>query len=989
MMAHLTFRLGRHLQGAFWLVACAVWMGLSQGAASYGQLPFPDLKRISPAGAQRGQTVEVTVSGGDLDEITKLQFSHPGITAKPVMGQKRPYQSQARPEPGKFQVIVADDVPVGIHEVRAFGHFGLSNPRAFQVGQRSELSEKEPNNSLSEAMDVSLSRTINGTIEGQNYDCFRFQAQSGQRVIIDCWAQRIDSALDGVLEVYDSNGRLIARSNEYARHDPLVDVQIPQTGTYTVRLYDLTYQGGSDYLYRLTIHTDPHLDFVFPPAAAAGQQAQLTLYGRNLPGGKPADGLSIAGRPLEKLEVQIPVPADSMEAGPQGDTLLGPESFSWEGFEYRLATDGKVSNAVGIGLSEQPVVPEAGDNNNPERAQVVPVPCEVAGQFYPRNDFDWYEFQAKKDQQWVIEVISHRFGCPADPLLVVQQITQAGDGSDQVRELKDEDDTPAAAVRRSFDLSTDDPQWLLKVPADGRYRVLVRDLGSGFQADPRNVYRLIIRPKSPDFRLVAVPLHPQDNNNNSLPTFTPVLRRGGTTYLDILATRQDGMSGPIEIQVEGLPSGVTAAPTFLGGNDTRTQLVLVATESAPEWSGPLRMYGVAEIDGREVRRPIRTGMLVVPGVQNKSLPVSRMTRALWLSVIGTEVAPFFVQMDSMKVAETARAGKLEIPVTVTRRGDFQADVSMKVVGAPKEFQAKDLKISGKETSGKLQLNLRNNAPLGKYTIYLQSTGKVKYARRPEAAKQSAQEKEAAQEYAKKTAEQEKQAKSAKATADKALAESNKAVQEAERQLKQAQQKAKQKKEDADSASQLTEAQQKVEEAKKNQAEAQEAAQAAATALTEASQENKQAQDWKREAEQKASDLAKTSKPKDVNVIVASTPVTIDVAAAPVKLTVPQLSGTLKQGGQVEIPLKLERLYGFDQEVSFELRTSGVSGLKVDRPKIAQDKTEAKLKLEADKNATPGQHTATLRATLKFNGQTLTVEQELTFSIEKVEEKNAS
>src|SRR5438445_9009001 len=46
----------------------------------------------------------------------------------------------------KFKVTIAANVAVGIHDVRLINKWGISNPRAFVVGDLAEVTEKEPNN---------------------------------------------------------------------------------------------------------------------------------------------------------------------------------------------------------------------------------------------------------------------------------------------------------------------------------------------------------------------------------------------------------------------------------------------------------------------------------------------------------------------------------------------------------------------------------------------------------------------------------------------------------------------------------------------------------------------------------------------------------------------------------------------------------------------------------------------------------------------------
>ena len=49
------------------------------------EFPRPQLNAIVPPGGQRGTAIEVTLVGTDLDDVSVLRFSHPGIVARPVM----------------------------------------------------------------------------------------------------------------------------------------------------------------------------------------------------------------------------------------------------------------------------------------------------------------------------------------------------------------------------------------------------------------------------------------------------------------------------------------------------------------------------------------------------------------------------------------------------------------------------------------------------------------------------------------------------------------------------------------------------------------------------------------------------------------------------------------------------------------------------------------------------------------------------------------
>ena len=92
---------------------------------SQAQLPVARLHTIFPCGGKAGTTVEVEVSGQDLDDVQGLYFSNTNIFAKQIKGSK-------------FAVTIPATLSVGVYDVRAVGRFGISNPRAFAVGDLAE-----------------------------------------------------------------------------------------------------------------------------------------------------------------------------------------------------------------------------------------------------------------------------------------------------------------------------------------------------------------------------------------------------------------------------------------------------------------------------------------------------------------------------------------------------------------------------------------------------------------------------------------------------------------------------------------------------------------------------------------------------------------------------------------------------------------------------------------------------------------------------------
>ena len=84
-----------------------------------------------------------------------------------------------------------------------------------------------------------------------------------------------------------AKGRQLASGRDYNNNDALTDCTLPDDGDYYVRVYHFTHtQGSAEHFYRLSISTAPWIDAIFPCAVEPGKSTNVTVYGRNLPGGK-------------------------------------------------------------------------------------------------------------------------------------------------------------------------------------------------------------------------------------------------------------------------------------------------------------------------------------------------------------------------------------------------------------------------------------------------------------------------------------------------------------------------------------------------------------------------------------------------------------------------------------------------------------------------------------------------------------------------------
>lgn len=573
--------------GRMFILLCGISCFAGQLQA---QLPQTRLYAVFPPGGQQGTTIDLSLTNGvDLDDSFQLLFSHPGIK-----GTVKTQEVGGKPQPisGQFAVSIDAAVPTGVYDVRAVSRYGISNPRSFVVGSRPEVREAEPNNDNEKAQKVELNTVVNGlSNSATDLDFYKISLKKDERIVIRCQALSIDSRLDPTLEFYAPDGRLLQYTRNRVGRDPLIDVTAGADGDYILKVYDFLYQGSNDYFYRLSLGRKPHVEFAIPPAGLPGTTGEYTLYGHLLPGGTPSE-YEIDGVKLDALKVSIALPQEPQSE--QGAVNIPAVSSGLEGVTYRVEGPDGPSDPILIHAAKATPVAEVEPNNEAAQSQAVTVPVEIHGQFQSRKDIDNYTFSAAANSVFWIEVFGQRNGSNADPYLIVEQITKEADGKETAKQLTAQDDNPANLKPFVFDTFTSDPAYRFVAPAEGTYRVSVRDRYFESRGDPRLSYRLAIRPEAPDYRLFTITSLPKaaDQANNPEP-WELGLRKGESSSIEVLCDRRDGFTLPIELKVEGLPAGVTFSPTILYPGQSSAQIWLNSSDQAASWVGSIKVVGSA------------------------------------------------------------------------------------------------------------------------------------------------------------------------------------------------------------------------------------------------------------------------------------------------------------------------------------------------------------------------------------------------------------
>lgn len=437
------------------------------------------------------------------------------------------------------------------------------------------------------------------------------------------------------------------------------------------------------------------------------------------------------------------------------------------------------------GLAATAAANETEPNNKAAEAQKISLPCDIAGAFFPAADVDTYEFTAKKGEVWWVEVASERLGLNTDPFVLVQQVK--GDQLVDVAELYDI--APPMKVTSNgysydgppYDAGSPDVNGKFEIKEDGTYRLQVRDLFGGTRSNPNNIYRLIVRQATPDFSLAAWAVHMTLRNGDRASLSKPMaLRAGDSRAFEVAVQRRDGFDGEIEISMENLPAGVTAAGLKIGKGKTYGHLILTASPEAKRGFALAKISGKATINGSSVTRPVRVASMEWPVKDAKGeIPAPRLMADIPVSVTDSEKAPITIAASENKVWEAKVGETFKIPLKLAWRNDFNG-TSIKVKAYGEGFTGiKEFDIPIKAATHELVLDLAalKVAP-GDYTFALQSLGICKYSYNPAAVPLAEAEKKKAEQLLATAAADAKKLAATDANAAKVAAEKQKQAEAA-------------------------------------------------------------------------------------------------------------------------------------------------------------------------------------------------------------------
>ena len=546
-MRDLTVRqIGRTMRQTLALIVLATILNVS---SLYAQ-QVPSIGYVYPSGGQAGTVVEARLGGYDWTPDMQIFSLHPGVKID-VMGPpgevivpEPPYwfgkkgRANALPMPREtpVRITLPADLPIGPVYWQAANANGATVRGVFLVGRYPEVQEVSRRSTDEVQTLPSLPLVVSGRVKKiEEVDCYRIRSPHSGPITCELFAKRLNSQLRAIIEVQDSQGRLVAEIADTEHRDPSLTFTATQGEEYLVRIYDLDFRGDRSLTYRLEMTALPQVVAALPAVGKRGETRPVTFIGR---------GLATGSSEIEKLVKTVTFPNDQKLA-----TFAAPIETPY----------GQVTYDLRLSHLDQAIEPETAALYQ----RVLKVPGGSTGTLLERFAEDRYLFDAEMGK----------------PLWIAARgIDSALDLSITVLDSKDQ------MVMTNDDLTgTTDAGVLFTPSTTGRYQLVISD-AAGRSGSMTAVYHVSIAPPQPDFEI-------------KLPEQIAVLL-GTKVPLPVTLIRHEGFSDPVKVTLTGLPAGMTIPADLViakGANDVKVELNSAA--DSPATATLVTATATAEVNG--------------------------------------------------------------------------------------------------------------------------------------------------------------------------------------------------------------------------------------------------------------------------------------------------------------------------------------------------------------------------------------------------------
>lgn len=577
-----------------------------------------------PAGGKAGTKIEVKLGGQDWtpdteffvgDKRVKLELlSAPG----PVLMHEPPFwfdiksfgNDPSLPREISARFTLPDGMPSGPIHWRVANANGAGNGGIFMVGNIPEILEDESLRTPQQLPDFPV--TVSGRLKRiEEVDRYQFKSKISGIITCDLFARRLGSDFNGVIEVHDQNKRKVAEIFDTEGTDPTLTFASEKDNTYTVSIRDVDYRGFRSFTYRLVMDSGPKVLATIPAAGKRGQKQTIEFIGIGVATGKAK---------IESIKKEVAFPADEKLAS----------------FAYKLETP--------FGNGQSYSLPLSNFDEKVTGTELIMAPGAVTARLTEAKKTDTYSFKGKKGELWTISCDAIKIGSNLD-------ITLAVLGPDG-KEIASKDDSSPSM----------DPELPITLPADGDYKISIRDL-SGKTKTPASVYRLVVDKTKTNFKLRTLPA-----------ASVPI---GGTLALAIAITREAGFKEPVTLTFANLPEGVSVpANLIILPTVASLNVTLTCTKDAPASAVLAKITGTAKVADQTVTNTVLAPLKGDLAARN---PDSNLTEGILVAT--TIKPPFKVKPVVADGGIRVHRGATYLPEIIIERNEgFKGEITLDMAG---------------------------------------------------------------------------------------------------------------------------------------------------------------------------------------------------------------------------------------------------------------------------------------------------------------------
>lgn len=515
---------------------------------------------IYPAGGEKGISTDIEIGGLNLKDATEVLISGEDVKAeiiplnqvlekgKPKRNIKEKLNDQSSPQLADrigVRVTIDKKAKPGLRDLRLQSSKGVSNKLCFEVGQYPNVLEQKGSSAEKPTPVAQLPATLCGQIMQGEKDCFSFDAVKGTKLIASVKARTlvpyIADAVPGwfqpVIRITNSKGREVAYCDDYRNAvDPVISTTIPETGTYTLTIYDAIYRGREDFDYRIELGEIPFIQYVYPCVGQVGKSTKVTLKGNN----------------------------------------IGPNSIQ---FKPTLEGYGELTVIAKNGFVSNPVL----FWGVPKSSTIEATPSKKTALLQGRIIFDsisvprqtkTYTLSAEKNENIAVEIRARRLGSMMDASMRLRD--QSGQVLVEVDDVED--------VMQGLMTNHADPVLQYRVKSAGDYLLEVEDVLGNSGSD---CYYLIERKKNiPSFQVFVSPA------DLTIP-------KGGTAIFRLDISTKEKSIPALDLFVKGLPKGFLVSNLTMPAGSKSFEISVTAPASAKEERLSLQVLAQTRARGKE------------------------------------------------------------------------------------------------------------------------------------------------------------------------------------------------------------------------------------------------------------------------------------------------------------------------------------------------------------------------------------------------------